>query len=142
MQSFAILHSFPRSSERRAAHGLREYLSSGPSFGRPRWDERSTFAPLSIRYFTVGTDARMRVSSVMVLPSSGTFKSQRTRTFLPLRSASARSPTDFLAISMSATRATLEDASLVGMAGAKPMAVWAQKASETVLYSMVAFEFR
>ena len=28
----------------------------------------------------VGTDARMRVSSVMVFPSSGTFRSHRTST--------------------------------------------------------------
>lgn len=42
-------------------------------------------------------EARMRVSSVIVLPSSGTLRSQRMRTFLPLRSASDRSATDFFA---------------------------------------------
>merc|ERR1719199_1154279 len=40
----------------------------------------------------VSTEARMRVSSVIVLPSRGTLRSQRMRTFLPLVE------TDFLAI--------------------------------------------
>ena len=84
-------------------------MSSGPSLGRPRCDDSSTFAPFSIRYLTVGTDARMRVSSVIVLPSSGTFRSQRTRTTLPFRSASERSPTDFLAISIDDARATRDE---------------------------------
>jgi len=100
MQSGAMTTSLPSSSERRGATGPSENLSSGPDLGRPRCDESSTFAPFSTRYLTVGTDARMRVSSVMVLPSSGTLRSQRTSTLLPFRSASDRSPTDFLAISM------------------------------------------
>ena len=94
----------------RGATGPSENLSSGPDLGRPRWEERRTLAPLSIRYFTVGTDARMRVSSEMVFPSRGTFRSQRTRTFLPLRSASVRSPTDFLAISTGDDRVTRDPA--------------------------------
>merc|ERR1719478_1397980 len=97
--------SLPSSSDRRGATGPRENLSSGPSLGRPRWDESRTLAPLSIRYLTVGTDARIRVSSVMVLPSSGTLRSQRTRTFLPLSSAGERSATDFFAIIDTAWRA-------------------------------------
>merc|ERR1719453_2202443 len=73
-------------------------------------------APFSCRYLTVGTDARMRVSSVMVLPSSGTLRSQRTSTTLPSRSLLERSPTDFLAISTGPARATREAAILDGMA--------------------------
>ena len=48
-------------------------------------------------------------ASALVLPSSGTFRSQRTRTVLPLRSSPERSPTDFFAISTVAERATRED---------------------------------
>ena len=80
MQSGASLTSVPSSSDRRGATGPSENLSSGPSLGRPRWDESSTLAPFFFRYSMVGIDARMRVSSVMVLPSSGTFRSQRTST--------------------------------------------------------------
>merc|ERR1719498_27523 len=109
MQSGAMATSLPRSSDSRGATGPRENLSSGPDLGRPRCDERSTLAPFSIRYLTVGTDARMRVSSVIVLPSSGTFRSQRTRTFLPLRSASVRSPTDAFFISTQPERAATRD---------------------------------
>merc|ERR1719183_2083228 len=54
-------------------------------------------APLEVRYLMVSTEARIRVSSVMVLPSRGTLRSQRMRTFLPLSSASMVE-TDFLAI--------------------------------------------
>nr|CAB3445734.1 unnamed protein product [Digitaria exilis] len=42
----------------------------------------------------VGTEARMRVSSVIFCPSSsGTLRSARTNTFFPFRSASPRVPT-------------------------------------------------
>merc|ERR1719261_438454 len=64
--------------------GPSENLSSGPSLGRPKWDDTATRAPLSTRYLMVSTEARMRVSSVIVLPSRGTFRSQRIRTFLPI----------------------------------------------------------
>ena len=40
----------------------------------------STFAPLLIKYCMVGTDPLIRVSSVMVEPWRGTFKSHRTST--------------------------------------------------------------
>merc|ERR1719261_2135305 len=111
-QSGASFTSEPMYSVMRSAHGASENLSSGPDLGRPRCEQAATLAPASSRYFRVGTDARMRVSSVMVLPSSGTLRSQRTRTFLPLRSAAERSPTDFLTISMSLERATRELANL------------------------------
>ncbi len=50
----------------------------------------------------VGMEERIRVSSVMVFPSRGTFTSQRTRTLFPLSSSSARSSIDFLASSSKA----------------------------------------
>merc|ERR1712032_737582 len=109
MQSGAIVTSVSSSSDRRGATGPSENLSSGPALGRPKCEERRTLAPFSIKYLTVGTEARMRVSSVIVLPLSGTLRSQRTSTFLPLRSASVRSPTDFLAISMVFARETRDE---------------------------------
>jgi hypothetical protein len=67
--------------------------------GKPdltRCDVRRTLAPLSIRYFNVGTAARMRVSSVILRSASrGTFRSARTSTLLPSKSALLKSPTDF-----------------------------------------------
>merc|ERR1740139_1712091 len=91
-------------SDIRSAQGPSENLSSGPSLGRPKWEHTVTTAPFSTRYCIVGIDIRMRVSSVIVLPSSGTFTSHLTKTFLPLSSASERSPTDFLASSSKTDR--------------------------------------
>ena len=56
---------------------------------------RSTLAPASRSWLRVGSDARIRPSSVIVSPSSGTFRSQRISTRLPRRSP--RSATDFTA---------------------------------------------
>jgi hypothetical protein len=47
---------------------------------RPKWEETATRAPLSKRYLMVGTEALIRVSSVIFLPSKGTLRSQRMRT--------------------------------------------------------------
>lgn len=53
-----------------------------------------TLAPFSRRNLMVGTEARMRVSSVIFwASSSGTLRSARTNTFFPFRSASPRVPT-------------------------------------------------
>src|SRR5215211_1296977 len=52
-----------------------------------------TLAPPSRSWFSVGSDARIRPSSVMVSPTSGTLRSQRISTRLPVRSP--RSETDF-----------------------------------------------
>jgi hypothetical protein len=49
-----------------------------------------TFAPRSLSARSVGAAATMRVSSETRPPSSGTLRSSRTRTRLPLTSASAR----------------------------------------------------
>src|SRR4051794_38381765 len=75
----------PSSSDSRAATGAREYLASGAPFGRPRCAQTTTRAPASRSRWIVGTDARIRPSSVMVVPSSGTLRSLRTSTRLPRR---------------------------------------------------------
>src|SRR5690625_2300372 len=84
--SSASSTSRPRSSPRRLATGAREYFASGVPLGRPRCAVRITLAPPSSSVVMVGRAARMRPSSVMVVPSSGTLKSERTRTRLPRRS--------------------------------------------------------
>ena len=75
----------PSSSDRRAATGASE--SSGlnsPSVGRPRCDVTMTAAPASSAMRMHGTDARMRVSSVMRPASScGTLRSARMNTRWP-----------------------------------------------------------
>ena len=45
-------------------------------------------APCSMAYLIVGSDARIRVSSLITPPFSGTLKSTRMKTRLPLRSTS------------------------------------------------------
>ena len=59
-----------------------------------------TAAPLYSAALMAGTEARMRVSSVMLrFSSSGTLKSLRMKTFLPFRSRSA-SRLNFIVFSM------------------------------------------
>mmetsp|Transcript_25833 Transcript_25833/g.49055 ORF Transcript_25833/g.49055 Transcript_25833/m.49055 type:complete len:201 (-) Transcript_25833:42-644(-) len=99
MQSsvFATVHF--RYFFRPATTGVRRNSSVTP-LGRPKWDVSNTFAPLSTKCWMVGMAARMRVSSVMFLSASiGTFKSARTNTRLPSKSALLRSPIDFLTAS-------------------------------------------
>ncbi len=75
----------PSKSDRRFAIGARE--SSGlnsPSVGRPRCDVTMTAAPASSACWIAGTDARIRVSSVILPASScGTLRSARMNTRLP-----------------------------------------------------------
>ena len=94
--SVAKATSWPSSSPSRAATGaqrvrrVRARPWAGPG-GRPRRPGR----PASASSRIVGTLARIRPSSVIrSLPSSGTLRSERTRTRLPWRSPSrrARSP--------------------------------------------------
>ena len=77
--------SRPSSSPRRFATGASE--SSGlnsPSVGRPRCDVTITAAPASSAMRIAGTEARMRVSSVMLPASScGTLRSERMKTRRP-----------------------------------------------------------
>src|SRR6185369_11267267 len=76
----------PSSSVRRAATGASE--SSGlnsPSLGRPRCEVTITAAPACSAIWIQGTEARMRVSSVMLPASScGTLRSARMKTRWPL----------------------------------------------------------
>ena len=59
---------------------------NSPSVGRPRWDVTMTLAPAAAAARMAGTEARMRVSSVILPASScGTFKSARMNTRLPCR---------------------------------------------------------
>ena len=85
---FAMRRTFwPRSSDKRFAIGASE--SSGfnsPSVGRPRCDVTMTAAPAFTANAMPGTDARMRVSSVIAPASScGTLRSARMKTRLPAR---------------------------------------------------------
>ena len=74
----------PSSSASLAAIGLRLNSGFGLPLGRPRWLARITVAPWSSAYLMVGSDARMRVSSPITPFFSGTLKSTRTKTRLPL----------------------------------------------------------
>ena len=57
---------------------------NSPSVGRPRCEVTITAAPASSACWIAGTEARMRVSSVMLPASScGTFRSARMKTRLP-----------------------------------------------------------
>merc|ERR1719486_1088939 len=95
----------PKASLTKRSKGAASFSTkAASSLGRPRCEHIATLAPLSRRYLTVGTDARMRVSSPMTPSLMGTLRSQRMRTFLPLRSASERSATDFLASSSTGAR--------------------------------------
>src|SRR5205823_9881351 len=70
------------------------YLSTRLPFGLPKCDIKIVFAPCSRSQVIVGSDARIRVSSVStILPSrasTGTLKSTRTRTRFPRTSRSCR----------------------------------------------------
>ena len=81
--SVANATGVPSSSPSRSATGFSEYLSSGAPFGRPRCAVTTTRAPASASSLIVGTLARIRPSSVIRAPSSGTLRSERTRTRLP-----------------------------------------------------------
>ena len=75
------------SSRRRAATGAISNSGSGP-LGRPRCEQTTTSrAPESSRWRSVRSDAWMRVSSATRPSSSGTLRSERTRTLLSATSA-------------------------------------------------------
>ena len=76
----------PRTSASRSATGARLYFLTACPFGRPRCAHTTTRAPRSASSAIVGALARIRPSSVMVEPSSGTLRSERTRTRFPRRS--------------------------------------------------------
>src|SRR5579884_1750437 len=71
------------------ATGFSEYLGSGPPFGRPRCEARTSRPPFCIARRNVGRVSRMRVSSVTTPSFKGTLKSARMKTRLPRRSKSS-----------------------------------------------------
>jgi hypothetical protein len=71
MQSDANVTGRPISSDKRAPTGARLASGVGPFFGRLRC-EASTTRSASSGYSSVGSEARMRVSSVILPPSTGT----------------------------------------------------------------------
>ena len=81
--------SRPSNSARRLATGAKVSASlHTPSLGRPRCEVTSTVAPFSRASFSVGNDAVMRCSEVILPASIGTLRSWRIRTRLLLRSRS------------------------------------------------------
>ena len=52
--------------------------------GRPRWLHTVTRAPASVSMWIVGSTSRMRVSSLISPPLSGTFRSARSSTLSPV----------------------------------------------------------
>ena len=64
----------------RGRPGAASTSGSAAPLGRPRWAQTMTFAPALDQRLIVGTDARMRPSSVIVSPSRGTLRSARTST--------------------------------------------------------------
>src|SRR2546430_5960545 len=78
----------PRSSPSRFATGASDRALSRP-FGRPRCDASPIAAPALSSARSVGSAARIRVSSATLSPSSGTLKSTRTSTRLPRGSRSS-----------------------------------------------------
>ena len=89
--SSAMMTGLPSSSLRRAATGFRDSSGLTSPLGLPMWEQATTAAFCSSRYWMVGRAARMRLSSVMTpLPSlaMGTLKSHRSSTFLPATSMS------------------------------------------------------
>ena len=82
--SVAIATGQPISSLILSATGAREYFILNSPFGLPMWLQRIIFAPFSLRYLTVLSASRIRLSSVITPSLIGTLKSQRTIHLLPL----------------------------------------------------------
>src|SRR5205807_1236454 len=70
------------------ATGFRDCAASRP-LGRPKWESRITFPPLSATSLMVGATRSMRVRSETRPFSTGTFRSTRMSTRLPLTSTSS-----------------------------------------------------
>ena len=73
-------------------------------FGRPRWEHTMTRAPRARSASSVGSAPRMRVSSVILPPASGTLKSARTRTRLPSPGSESNERGSFTAARRESTR--------------------------------------
>src|SRR5215813_13328892 len=88
MQSSANATGRLRTAAIAGASGLSDCAESGP-FGRPKWESRITLPPLSAISRMVGVMRSMRVASATSPFSTGTLRSTRTSTRLPLTSASS-----------------------------------------------------
>jgi len=89
-QSLIRRTGLPRRAAMLSATGFRETSSDhSPSVGRPRWEVTITRAPASRQCLMVAIDAVMRASLVTLPSLTGTLRSARIRTRLPLRSRSA-----------------------------------------------------
>src|SRR5262245_41777610 len=88
MQSFANWTVLPNSYDSLAATGFKLYFGYGFPLGLPRWEARMSMPPFSITYLIDGSDALIRVSSVILPSEIGTLKSTRMNTRLPVRSRS------------------------------------------------------
>mmetsp|Transcript_25367 Transcript_25367/g.78092 ORF Transcript_25367/g.78092 Transcript_25367/m.78092 type:complete len:202 (+) Transcript_25367:568-1173(+) len=105
LQAGAHLMSLLISSVIHFAAGISENFSLDPFFGRPKCEQTVTLAPLLQRYSIVGMEAVMRVTSVISRSAfRGTLRSQRMSTFLPFKSDSLRSSTDFFACKLVGAR--------------------------------------
>ena len=82
----ANLTSLPSSSAKRTATGASDNSGFASPFGRPRCAAITRLAPLAIKVLIVGSEARMRPSSVILPSFNGTFRSQRRKTRLPATS--------------------------------------------------------
>ena len=86
MQSAAKATGRPMIPATASAIGASENSGSGPPFGRPKCASRMTLAPLSASSRMVGATRSMRVASVTLPSATGTLRSTRTSTRLPLTS--------------------------------------------------------
>ena len=76
----------PSSSDKRFATGASESSGLASPFGRPRCAAITMLAPFARRVLIVGSEARMRPSSVISPFFNGTLRSQRRNTRLPATS--------------------------------------------------------
>ena len=82
----ANLTSLPRSSAKRTATGASDNSGFASPFGLPKCAAITKLAPFAIKVLIVGSEARMRPSSVILPSFNGTFRSQRRNTRLPATS--------------------------------------------------------
>src|SRR3954447_20438819 len=84
MQSEANATGRPSTSAVALEIGSSENSGEGPSLGRPKWASRMTLAPLPDNSAIVGAMRSMRVASETLPSVTGTWRSTRTSTRLPL----------------------------------------------------------
>ena len=88
-RSSSMRSSGSSSRSRRATGAIAKVARSASVFGRPRCQQtRTRLAPFASRSSSVGSEARIRVSSATSPSRNGTLRSARTRTVAPATSAS------------------------------------------------------